>query len=224
MAVGIDTLHGGDGFDTLRGGMGDDILRGNDADTLLGGSGNDYLFCDGAASGLLKGGKDADTISLAGDAYGNSIFGGGGDDLIQFGVTGGESSTIWDNTINGGAGSDTIEFFNKHFYPATATKATIFYGSGDVIRFESAYERHHGQIYVATSLTHDSDHISVYSDGTDTYFQLSTYHGELRQSTYKVAGADLVITTAVGLVNLSTANFGFAMASSSSDGITIQLA
>ena len=128
------------------------------------------------------------------------------------------------NSINGGAGSDTIEFYNSHFVGLTGNQATIFYGSGDIIRFESAKGNYNEQVYVATSLDSDPDHVTVYSDGSDTYFQFKAGSNS-DKVTYRVAGQDLVITTAVGTyVAMTSANFGFSLATTTDSGLTINLA
>ena len=85
---------------------------------------------------------------------------------------------------------------------------------------------HDGTVYVATGLDDNPDYVSVYSDGSDTYFQFRAVGvGRAIKQTYMVAGQDLVITTAVGTyVAMTSANFGFSLATTTDSGLTINLA
>jgi Ca2+-binding RTX toxin-like protein len=131
-----DILRGGDGTDLMFGNDGNDLLDGGaDNDTMVGGTGGDQLFgqagddfangeagADLVVGGLgidqLFGGDDNDQIvggnySLVGDNSGDTIDGGGGNDLIlgDSGTTNplNTSSPVGGNdTIQGGLGNDTI--------------------------------------------------------------------------------------------------------------------
>ena len=56
--------------------------------------------------------------------------------------------------------------------------------------------------------------INVLSNGTDTYFFVQSITATTVM-TFAVTGKDLVTTTAVGLVNNTSANFGFTVAANS---------
>ena len=63
--------------------------------------------------------------------------------------------------------------------------------------------------------------LAAYSDGTDTFFFFAT--GARTGLAFRVTGADLVTTTAVGASGATTSNFGFTLGGSTSTGLTINL-
>lgn len=112
--AGDDTLKGGYGDDTLFGGGDDDLLIGGlGADELRGDSGTDTASYAFAASGVtvdlrngrgLSGEANGDRLydieNLRGSAYGDSLLGSFGDNVIE-GLAG-------NDTIKGDAGHDTL--------------------------------------------------------------------------------------------------------------------
>jgi|GEM_PF-2107120 len=100
---GRDEIRGQDGNDTILGGLGDDLLFGD--------AGDDLLFGEEGAD-ILRGGSGNDTL-VAGTGLGNQLFGGLGDDLI-FGsddsAPGGRGDALGD-FVDGGAGNDRIFTF-----------------------------------------------------------------------------------------------------------------
>lgn len=107
--VGGDNLNGNGGNDFLSGGDGVDILSGRAGDdTLWGGAGDDYLT-GGIGDNHMFGGDGIDTIFGASFGEGgpvtagnNTIDGGGGNDKIDCGFSGG------DDVVDGGSGDDNI--------------------------------------------------------------------------------------------------------------------
>jgi Ca2+-binding RTX toxin-like protein len=118
--AGVDTFYGGAGSDQVEGGAGADVLNGGShTGNLL-----DYLSYDTSAAGVnvnlatgAASGGDAqgDTITnfqgvfasafndfLTGDATGNGLYGGAGDDVID----GGAGSDY----LSGGIGTDTLSY------------------------------------------------------------------------------------------------------------------
>jgi Ca2+-binding RTX toxin-like protein len=123
---GNDTLSGAAGNDALNGGLGNDTLNGGaGADSMTGGRGNDLYVVDNVGDNVTELGDDGiDTVQTTlnaytvdlhvenlvftgagafvgtGNAFGNTITGGGGADTL----TGLDSA----DTLNGGAGNDTL--------------------------------------------------------------------------------------------------------------------
>jgi Ca2+-binding RTX toxin-like protein len=112
--IGDDQIAGGNGDDLIRGFGGDDLLSGGDgADTLYGGRGDDTLRSV-AGDDFLNGGAGADhaIIEREAGAVGRIIAkGGGGDDMLTFGLTFdapiGEVTDV-DLVLRGGAGGDLL--------------------------------------------------------------------------------------------------------------------
>lgn len=138
-ADGNDTLAGGDGSDTLTGGLGDDILTGG------GGKGFDWANYTDAfssitvnlATGLASGGSGNDTLSgiegvigsnendkLTGDANGNTLNGGWGDDWIMGGL--GNDTLLGDKGFDWASYSDAASAVTVDLALGTASG-----GSGD---------------------------------------------------------------------------------------------
>jgi hypothetical protein len=137
--AGNDTLAGGPGYETIVGGAGSDVVDAGgaddeihdggppgEADSYAGGEGRDRLSFHGRREGVwadLPGAADSDALAdiegltggsgddvLVGDARGNSLGGGGGDDRIDAGggvdvVNGGGG----DDVLIGGAGRDRMQ-------------------------------------------------------------------------------------------------------------------
>jgi Ca2+-binding RTX toxin-like protein len=99
---GDDGITGGNFNDTLYGGEGNDSLFGaRGANTLYGGNGNDYLQ-------IYNEGDVGPNYDLLAD----DLFGGAGDDSIQF-ILGGASVA---HRANGGSGTDTLSIsFESRF-------------------------------------------------------------------------------------------------------------
>jgi hypothetical protein len=216
------TLNGGDGNDTIV--LNEMATQGGSL--VLGGAGNDSiaLFTQAVVSGSINGGGGADTINLASGLLGGSftqttsVNGGSGADVIIFNVDGGGIQTLTSLT----AGNVTGQ---------TAYHGAVTHQSGDVIQYNNtaisttgaAWAGAGGQILIVSSITaltisaaanganysaQSAGSISVFSDGTDTYFFLNSQN-VTQTFNFVVDGADLTITTAVGLVNAGAANFGF---------------
>ena len=142
---GQDTLHGDGGSDTIGGSAGNDLLYGGGSnDTLAGSEGNDLLY-----------GDDGDDYFAPQDGQGeDTIYGGGGADLIFEGTV-----PFYDgpniSVIDGGGGGDTIHFNGG---------STITGGGGD-----DALSLWHNQTDAGPSLITDfdprSDSLTVYLDG-----------------------------------------------------------
>jgi Ca2+-binding RTX toxin-like protein len=89
-------LCGGDGNDTLIGGSGADVLSGeNGTDLLDGGDGNDQLQAEAVTNGSCD---QRETEPQP--AAPNTLYGGGGNDLVQGGAA--------DDSLSGGPGSDRL--------------------------------------------------------------------------------------------------------------------
>ena len=161
--------------------------------------------------------------------------------LTNFSAQG--SITANDATINGGAGTDTIVFkttaggatFTVNSAIGSAGIATIVYEAGDVIRLDAtaytalAGAAANGLVNIGSSAgsftgnaqTHTAaGQISAYSDGTDTYFAIAVNEGS--GLNFKVAGADLVTTTGLGLHSQTAVAFSFT--ATTGTGVTITLA
>ena len=197
----------------LTGRIASSVIAGAGADTIQLGVSGDSLFVDTGsendlvnATGLfdgttISGAAGADTITLNAAAGGvmetNSISGGAGNDLIQ-GNFFSANTLATSNTINGGAGTDTIIFGGTAGLTAlstvgamsgnvTSVNATVIYGAGDVLQFQSTtlvtnsgnFNGGNKTVEVMTGLETvmtglGIGDVAVYSDGTDTYFMFVT--------------------------------------------------
>ncbi len=95
IAMGNDTLYGGDGNDSLYGGNGNDYLSG--------GAGNDYIQSGNHDDTLA--GNDGDDVLVSLTTSKNVIYGGDGNDILYGGS--------WKDELNGGAGFDIAIYDNK---------------------------------------------------------------------------------------------------------------
>lgn len=230
LTYSASTISGGAGADTIKiAGMGT-----QGGVILLGGAGHDSitLVSAGNNEASVNGGAGNDTINFftaAGAAGGGhsagliTINGGSGADVINFSVaSAGEIQTLTTFTGQGITGQTTYH-------------AGIVYEAGDLIQYNNTsisttganWAGAGGQILIVTSITaltvsgaangvnysaQSSGSISVFENGTDTYFFIN---GNNRTALFSfvVLGKDLVTTTSVGLVNNTSANFLFTPAS-----------
>src|SRR6185369_12105173 len=156
---GVNSFDGGDGNDviqslssaagqTLIGGLGNDNLE-NDGgaanSTLSGGDGDDYIYAGNASGNIITGGIGDDTINSVGS--GSTADGGDGDDDISGGgdgttFTGGDGNdkiTIFRGSnvsASGGIGND-IFIQTANFFSATSSSLTGGAGS-DTYRLQPA--------------------------------------------------------------------------------------
>lgn len=222
MGFSASTLAGGDGNDTIV--LNEMATQGGSV--ILGGAGADSiaLFTQAGVSGSINGGAGADTINMASGLLGfnqtalATINGGAGADVIRFSVASGGIQTLTSLT----AGNITGQ---------TAYHGAVVYEAGDIIQYNNtaisttgaAWAGAGGQILIVTSITaltisaaanganysaQSAGSISVFSDGTDTYFFINANNNSATFN-FIVTGADLTTTTAVGLVNEGSSNFGF---------------
>lgn len=134
-----DRAFGQDGADTITGGAGNDFLRGGDGgDTLTDTEGADTLQGD-AGDDVIVGSSFGTPAGADGDAQGDELYGGAGNDQITFGD---------DDTVGGGLGADTL-------MTSAATSGTV------ITDFEIGSDT----LVLATE-TADSPAIAItYSDG-----------------------------------------------------------
>jgi hypothetical protein len=219
------TISGGAGNDTITLAA---IFSGTQ---VLGGAGTDSitLFTAAALGGSVNGGEGADSITIGGTAIlGGSVTGtvvtlngGAGNDVIRFLATSGFITAA----ATGG--------FTQH----TGLHAVVAYEAGDVIQVASTaittsgarWFGGAGQINIVSALSMIQDAAAVYSAmsagsvsvgtaGGDTYFFIKATTGGAAGDAnwgFVVENADLVTSTSLGLVNNSTANFGFTLAADS---------
>ena len=193
-------------------------------------------------AGSVAGGNGADTIVAAGVASAGSISGGAGADSIMLTQFSGGLNSTFDATINGGAGTDTITFkttangLQLSLLSALASGvASVVYEAGDVITIAAtaytalAGAAANGLISIGSSagsftgnaqVQTSAGQISAYSDGTDTFFSVAV--SDSAGIAFKVAGADLITTTGLGLHSQTAVSFSFA--ATSGTGVTITLA
>ena len=230
LGFSASTIQGGAGADTITlgamftgaTGVGNLVLGGAGADSIT------LVTAAGSYNGSINGGAGNDTINLLSGLVGGAkgatlttINGGEGTDVIQFSVASGGIQTLTSLT----AGNVTGQ---------TAYHAAIVYEAGDIIKYANTaisttganWVGGGGQILVVTSITavtisaaanganysaQSAGSITVFSDGTDTYFFLAS---QSRSATFNfvVTGKDLVATTAVGLVNNTSTNVLFSAA------------
>nr|WP_299667896.1 cadherin-like domain-containing protein [uncultured Ruegeria sp.] len=149
-----NTLTGNDGNDTLSGGGGSDTLEGGaGADVLRGGAGIDTALYSSAAAGidvdLLAGtSSDGDSLSgienvvgsafsdnLTGDDNANTLFAGGGDDVVE--GNGGADALIGGlgaDTLDGGADVDSVVYNDGRDTGVTVNLATGENSDDDILR------------------------------------------------------------------------------------------
>lgn len=102
IAIGHDTIYGGDGDDNIWGGRGDDVITaGAGKDQVWAGMGNDKVW-GGAGNDTIYGEKGNDTIWGEGDL--DRIFGGDDNDTLD----GGNGGGVGVDYLSGGAGRDTF--------------------------------------------------------------------------------------------------------------------
>jgi len=229
-AATIADVVGGDNNDLIQVGItGLAILEGNGLHSVFGGNGADTI--------ALKG-----VLNAAGANKSASIDGGAGNDSILISDISagffGDFTAV--STINGGAGTDTI-FFTTTAGGAliqdsgiTAGIANVVYEAGDIIQLNAtaftalAGAAANGLVnigssagsFTAANTVTAAGQISVYSDGTDTFFAIAV--GADSGLAFRVTGKDLVNTTGVGLFAQSAV--GFTFTATSGTGVTITLA
>ncbi|GLK76295.1 hypothetical protein GCM10008171_15490 [Methylopila jiangsuensis] len=94
-----DRIFGDGGADLIYGGLGnDELFGGRGSDRLFGGAGRDALD-GGIGVDRLYGGDGDDLLNGDGDAYGDLLWGGAGDDVAQVGAG---------DFVDGGAGDDLL--------------------------------------------------------------------------------------------------------------------
>lgn len=233
--VGTGTGGGADGADVIG-----NSASSIDQASVYGGGGADTIkFLNITANGLVVGGNGSDSIHLfSGAGTNGSINGGAGTDNLtkaQFVAV----SLTNNATLNGGDGNDTITYLGGSAQVSAGTAETYNFvvaglASGDVIKLtntglESAtsvnWAGAGGKIRVLSAInlanlggsagsnfgTAANGDLAVYVTGGDTYFFTKTDASE-NYIKYVAKGTDLVATTAVGLVNNTSANFGFTLA------------
>ena len=141
-------------------------------------------------------------------------------------------------TINGGAGSDTIAINTLLGKTASSAKLivsgafNIAYGAGDVIKITTTAAAAATTVFNGTTAGFSADHmttaaaglVSVYSDGTDTFFFIANTAGS--GTSFAIRGKDLVTTTATNAaINAvaGNASFGFSLAADTATSYTITL-
>jgi len=225
---------------TLSGGEGNDIIKmvamQTQGQLILGGAGADTInIINNTGNGSINGGAGADSIVIgntaatAGTAGGSdlgtttglfTINGGDGADTINFEL--GFSSTTATVSVS-------LHTAATGIHSVTSLIGIVAYGAGDNIRLTNTsieactaqWVGAGGQVVVASTMTAMDDRVAVagtddgqlgvYSDGTDTFFWVVVSATQSRSLAFVVTGADLVTTTAVGLVNNTTANLGFTL-------------
>ena len=221
VGTGTPTVTGGEGADTIR------ILSGTTAGNfqLLAGAGNDSIFVGGvsAGRGSINGGDGADTINLlVATAAGTTaaataritINGGAGADIIDF------SAATAISGVTLATGSITTAL--------CALLGSVVYGAGDKIRLSNsgvivsgANWRGTGaaaSINVASSITgilsgitsNGAGSISVFDLGDDLIVGIGgSINGSHAALIHIVNGDDLLKTTVVGNLAVTSTNFGF---------------
>ena len=217
--LGSGSIYGGGGADTITINSGSGGIWGGDgADSIVLNSngGTDLTVNGGAGADVLRVNTGADTV--AGSA---TLNGGAGNDTIEYAgkayaatntaakTTGGTVIGGSHNLVIAGTNSgDVIKFSGTVFVATTADnwltnaapKLYVHSASGGKLSAQGA-----------TTGT-----IGIFSDGTDTYFALSstlsstTLNGYFR---FVIQGVDLVTTTVSGTsVAFNSDNFGFTLA------------
>ena len=242
-AVAAASIYAGAGLDTITiatGASNAYIDLGSEADTF----GNTAAEISG---GTLNGGDGADTIQLGVNSTAQ-ILGGAGNDSIKL-FSGAFDNLSALSTINGGAGTDTI-WISTAAGIAIGTAAVVsaynlnaVYESGDKILLSDTanvftagnWNGGGGQVLVlsanntanlggaamtALNVT-GGGNVAVFADENETTFYISD--GVTGFYAYRVQGADLVTTTAVGTVNFTSTSFNFTLAASATTGLTITL-
>lgn len=214
---------------TIGGGLGADTIKLAGIATgaqVLGGAGNDSItfVSPTGVKGSVNGGDGADTITVL-SGIGNTVAqsmtinGGAGADRINF---------AYDVGIQ--------PITNNAFTAATGYLGVVVYSAGDTVALSSTalsatqgnWLGGGGQINVMSSIANlastfvgaggvsgisqfGEGGLSVFSDGTDTYFFVNDTTASTTLS-FAVLGADLVTVTTFGSINNTTANFGFTVA------------
>ena len=213
------SIIGGAGADTIKL---QTVATGN---VILGGAGADSIFIQTGIS-TINGGDGADTITFGGTS-----------------VSTGQGGTYTGITINGGAGADRIIFSLTGYSGLSANGAAtgacaglgaVVYEAGDTLVIgttslsvsAAAWAGAGGQIAVRTGTSAmeyaanaAAGTLSVFDVGDDLLIgiKLDTTAGGNSGYSYitVVGGGSLIKTAGTGLVNNSTANFGFSVAAAS---------
>jgi len=117
--AGNDELQGGLGNDFLDGGAGEDLLRAQGNDTLLGGLGNDtYILSPGSGKAVIDNShkdKGNDVVVFDGQILStNVIFSNDSNDLLMYGLDGGELLRFKDWKLGNDHHISEIVFSDKH--------------------------------------------------------------------------------------------------------------
>jgi Ca2+-binding RTX toxin-like protein len=174
---GADRLTGREHADILLGGNGDDALQGGaGSDVLDGGAGFDFASYTTAVTANLSddsqntGEAAGDTYSgiegiygsnyadkLTGNASGNIIYGGWGEDTVS-GLAGNDHLLAGDSNdvLEGGAGADTLDGGNGYDYVAYITGVTVNLSNAAQNTGEAA-----GDVHVSIEGIYGSNHRDV---------------------------------------------------------------
>jgi Ca2+-binding RTX toxin-like protein len=210
---GDDTLNGSGGPDTLYGGAGNDRLNGGTrADFMAGGTGNDAYLVDNAGDQVIEvAGEGIDTIytkidytlaagqavevvranagttglALEGNAFGNKLVGGEGDDELRGGggsdkLLGGAGNDFldggrWSDTLTGGGGADIFAFASSFVGGNNIDTVADFASGIDTIQLDRTWFvglslGHLAAAQFATGAATGSDPQVVYNSTTGALF------------------------------------------------------
>jgi hypothetical protein len=217
--AGSASIYGGGGADTITvnsgsglilGGNGSDsiVLNSNGAttQTVNGGAGTDVLRINTGADTLaglstLNGGDGNDTVQYAGKAY--------ADTNTAAKATSKKVASGNFNVIAAGVSAgDVIKFSGTVFVATTATGNWLTNAAPALYVYSASTQ--------AISKAGTKGDIGVFSDGSDTYFVLTSSKSATTLNGYYravVKGVDLVNTTVAGTsVAFNSTNFGFTLA------------